>query len=263
MSVRRGTNELFEDGVERVTRSPARCRAQLCGTAHERRNIRGANERGIRSAISRLRRRGQGCGARARPCSVPTPLAMLYASPGTPRSASATYARATSSTCEKSRIVSVFPITSGFDVPRSATARRTSAGTTKLGDWPGPVWLNGRTAITRTPPERWASSASTSCAAFEAAYTPIGLLRRASVERHLGGGVATVLLATANDDHHRIECAGRAARAYVREQARGDDDVDLERASGIRIGGGHVRDAREMEDRVGCGGIDRLACRRR
>ena len=61
--------------------------------------------------------------------------------------------------------------------------------------------------------------------------------------------------------HHRIERAGRAARAYVREQARGDDDVDLERAGGIRIGGGHVRDARQVEHRVGHGGIDRVARR--
>src|SRR5690348_4845285 len=48
MSVRRGTDELFEDGVERMARSPAGYRTQLRGAADERRDIGRANERGIR-----------------------------------------------------------------------------------------------------------------------------------------------------------------------------------------------------------------------
>ena len=33
----------------------------------------------------------------------------------------------------------------------ASTIRLASAGTKKLGDWPGPMWLNGRTTTTGWP----------------------------------------------------------------------------------------------------------------
>ena len=169
MSVRRGTNELFEDGVERMARSPAGRRAELRRATDERRDIRRANERRIRLQFRVCSGEGKDAARERRPCRCRR--RSRCCTPRPPR-------RARRARCRRARRLRrgrnrescrCSPSRADCAVPRSATARRTSAGITKLGDWPGPVWLNGRTAITRTPPVRCASSASTSCAALEAA----------------------------------------------------------------------------------------------
>ena len=222
MSVRRGTNQLVEDGVERVTRSPAGCRAQLarrCPRAPVHRRDERARDPICNFASTPARARTRRASAAT---SMPTPLAMLYASPGAPARRAPRTRATTSSTCEKSRTVVGVSHHERLRSCRAARrARRTSAGITKFGDWPGPVWLNGRTAITRTPAARCASSASTSCAALEAAYTPDRLLRRALPERHAPWrrGARTARRCPRSPPPDRA-CRPRAARVRARAGAR-------------------------------------------
>ena len=91
--------------------------------------------------------------------------------PGVPLVTSSRYAATTSRTSVKSRRVVRVPTRSERAPARwASTMRWASAGTKKLGDCPGPMWLNGRTTITGWRYPRHAWSATTSAASLLAAY---------------------------------------------------------------------------------------------
>ena len=71
----------------------------------------------------------------------------------------------------------------------ASTMRLASAGTAKLGVWPGPMWLNGRTVITCWPWPRWAWATTASAASLLAAYGVSGAVGDSSSRGSRPGSV--------------------------------------------------------------------------
>ena len=154
---------------------------------------------------------------------------------------------------------------------RSAVAMRcASAGTRKRSDWPGPVWLNGRTRTSSSPYAEVRLQREERRRDLAHAVRRDRAQRRVLAQRQVGSVDAAVLLGAADDDHaaRRRPRAPRRARCAVpstltRSTAVGSAprlaDVREAPRGGTRPRAGARRE--RVVDRVAVGDVERIGAR--